>query len=161
MVSEMVIFTKLTIQNFKRFSGRHEIKFTSGEGRLTIIGAENGLGKTTLMEAFHIALYGKKGFQKLYPKTDYHTWMANAFSVDADDSGRLNFSLEMEAGNIGTVRISRTYWTTDGIDDSEREEFVVLIDGKPIQREGRQSLLQHSNNWLQDFIPQADEEIPS
>ena len=59
MVTEMVIFTKLSIQNFKRFSGRHEIRFTSGEGRLTIIGAENGLGKTTLMEAFHIALYGK------------------------------------------------------------------------------------------------------
>ena len=155
MVTEMVIFTKLSIQNFKRFSGRHDIIFTSGEGRLTIIGAENGLGKTTLMEAFHIALYGKKGFQKLYPKTDYHTWMANAFSVDADDSGRLNFSLEMEAGNIGTVRISRTYWTTDGVSDSDREEFVVLIDGKLIQREGRQSLLQHSNNWVQDFIPQA------
>ena len=154
-MTELVSFTQFSIQNFKRFSGRHDIKFNSGEGRLTIIGAQNGLGKTTLMEAIHLTLYGKKGFEKLYPESEYHTWMANAYSVDADNSEKLNFSLEMEGAALGKVRISRIYWMSEGIDDSDREEFVISVDGKPIQREGRQSLLDYSNNWIEDFIPQA------
>ena len=154
-MSELVSFTQFSIRNFKRFSGRHDIKFNSGEGRLTIIGAQNGLGKTTLMEAIHLALYGKKGFEKLYPKSEYHTWIANAYSVDADKTEKLNFSLEMEGAAWGKVRISRTYWMSEGIDDSDREEFVVMVDGKPIQKEGRRSLLDYSNNWIEDFIPQA------
>lgn len=151
----MVYFTRFSIQNFKRFSGRHNIKFNSGKGRMTIIGAQNGLGKTTLMEAIHLVLYGKKGFEKLYPNSEYHTWMSNAYSVDADDSEKLNISLEMEESLLGKVRISRTYWMSDGIDDSDREEFVVSINGKTIQKEGRKSLLDQSNNWIEDFIPQA------
>ena len=63
----MVLFERLTLRNFKRFSGKHEVPLRGPEGQVTIIAAENGVGKTTLMEAIHISLYGEEGFQFLHP----------------------------------------------------------------------------------------------
>ena len=53
----MVEFNRLTIRNFKRFSGEHHIPL-SGDGRVTVVAAQNGLGKTTMMDAIHVSLYG-------------------------------------------------------------------------------------------------------
>ena len=53
----MVEFNRLTIRNFKRFSGEHHIPL-SGDGRVTVVAAQNGLGKTTMMDAIHVGLYG-------------------------------------------------------------------------------------------------------
>ena len=49
----MVQFTRLSMRNFKRFSGEHHIPL-NGDGRVTIIAAKNGLGKTTIMDAIHV-----------------------------------------------------------------------------------------------------------
>ena len=70
----MVSFTKLSVRNFKRFSGHHDIPLR-GDGRVTVIAAENGVGKTTLMEAIHIALYGNRAFKYLYPKEEFEDWL--------------------------------------------------------------------------------------
>ena len=91
----MVTFTRLSIRNFKRFSGEHHIPL-SGDGRVTIIAAQNGLGKTTMVEAIHVALYGKRGFSHIYPDKDFLDWLDKAHSVDADDSGSVVLALDMQ-----------------------------------------------------------------
>ena len=60
----MMILTKLSLENFKRYSS-YEIEF--GEGLTGIIG-KNGSGKSTLFEALLVALYGEpkqsRGFKE-------------------------------------------------------------------------------------------------
>ena len=65
----------------------------SDNGRLTVIAAQNGVGKTTLMDAFHIALYGLKGFQIRHNKRNFHDWLRAAYSVESDGSENIQFSI--------------------------------------------------------------------
>lgn len=59
-----MLLKKITLQNFRQFKGNHEIVFANDSDKnVTIILAENGVGKTTLAQAFQWALYGStEGF---------------------------------------------------------------------------------------------------
>jgi DNA sulfur modification protein DndD len=57
-----MILERLVIRNFRQFKGEHEIIFSDNrEKNVTLIHAENGFGKTTLLNAILWALYGHRG----------------------------------------------------------------------------------------------------
>ena len=122
----MVTFNRLTMRNFKRFSGEHHICL-SGGGRVTVVAAENGLGKTTMMDAIHVALYGKRGFRYLYPQKNFNQWIVNAHSVDADQSGSIVLAIEMEDPVLGIIRLSRSYWILDATKHDIEEEVGITV----------------------------------
>ena len=150
----MVTFTRLSIRNFKRFSGEHHIPL-SGDGRVTIIAAQNGLGKTTMMEAMHVALYGKRGFSHIYPDKDFLDWLGKAHSVDADDSGSVVLALDMQDPVLGAIRISRTYWMLEESMGGVEEEVGVSIEGKPLERDPGEARAGLAERWIEDFLPHA------
>ena len=150
----MVTFTRLSIRNFKRFSGEHHIPL-SGDGRVTIIAAQNGLGKTTMMEAIHVALYGKRGFSHIYPDKDFLDWLGKAHSVDADDSGSVVLALDMQDPVLGAIRISRTYWMLEESMGGVEEEVGVSIEGKPLERDPGEARAGLAERWIEDFLPHA------
>ena len=81
-------FNRLRMKNFKRFAGNHSIPL-SGDGTVTVIAAENGVGKTTILDAFFLCLHGKKGMKLRKKKTafQFEDWLANAFSSQATAAG--------------------------------------------------------------------------
>jgi len=149
----MVVFKSLIIRNFKRFAGEHRITL-QGDGRVTVIAAQNGLGKTTLMEAIHVSLYGKKGFSYLYPERKYLDWIYKAYSVDADDSEKVLLSLEMEDPVLGLINISRTFWILDD-EGTIEEETGLTIRGKPIQTFPGETRKGLADRWIEDYLPHA------
>lgn len=53
-------FKSITISNFRQFKGVHCIEFTQDKAKnVTVILADNNLGKTTILQAFQWCLYGK------------------------------------------------------------------------------------------------------
>lgn len=53
---------QLVLDNFRQFKGRQEIIFSDHRDRnVTVVHAENGFGKTTLLKALLWALYGQSG----------------------------------------------------------------------------------------------------
>lgn len=54
----MLQFTSLTVENFGPFKGCQTIDFTNEDG-VTIIWGNNGRGKTTLLNIFRYALFGR------------------------------------------------------------------------------------------------------
>lgn len=57
-----MILERLILENFRQFKGRQEIVFSDlNERNVTIIHAENGFGKTTVLKALLWALYGRDG----------------------------------------------------------------------------------------------------
>jgi DNA sulfur modification protein DndD len=57
-----MILERLVLENFRQFKGRQEIVFSDlRERNVTIVHAENGFGKTTLLKALLWALYGRDG----------------------------------------------------------------------------------------------------
>jgi len=57
-----MILERLVLENFRQFKGRQELVFSDlRERNVTIVHAENGFGKTTLLKALLWALYGRDG----------------------------------------------------------------------------------------------------
>lgn len=57
-----MIFERLILENFRQFKGRQELIFSDlRERNVTIVHAENGFGKTTLLKALLWGLYGRDG----------------------------------------------------------------------------------------------------
>ncbi|MFO1432244.1 MAG: AAA family ATPase [Candidatus Competibacteraceae bacterium] len=57
-----MILERLVLENFRQFKGRQELVFSDLRGRnVTVVHAENGFGKTTLLKALLWALYGRDG----------------------------------------------------------------------------------------------------
>lgn len=57
-----MILERLVLENFRQFKGRQEIFFSDlRERNVTVVHAENGFGKTTLLKALLWGLYGRDG----------------------------------------------------------------------------------------------------
>lgn len=57
-----MILERLVLENFRQFKGRQEIVFSDlRERNVTIVHAENGFGKTTVLKALLWCLYGRDG----------------------------------------------------------------------------------------------------
>jgi DNA sulfur modification protein DndD len=66
-----MILERLVIENFRQFKGRQEIIFSDLRDRnVTVVHAENGFGKTTLLKALLWALYGRDGLKDDFEKPD-------------------------------------------------------------------------------------------
>lgn len=57
-----MILERLVLENFRQFKGRQEMVFSDlRERNVTLVHAENGFGKTTILKALLWALYGRDG----------------------------------------------------------------------------------------------------
>jgi DNA sulfur modification protein DndD len=66
-----MILERLVLENFRQFKGRQEIVFSDiRERNVTIVHAENGFGKTTLLKALLWVLYGRDGLKDDFEKPD-------------------------------------------------------------------------------------------
>lgn len=64
-----MILERLVLDNFRQFRGRQEIVFADNRLRnVTLIHAENGFGKTTLLNAFRWVLHGNDGLTEDFEK---------------------------------------------------------------------------------------------
>lgn len=66
-----MILERLVLNNFRQFKGRQEIVFSDiRERNVTIVHAENGFGKTTLLKALLWGFYGRDGLMGTDGKPD-------------------------------------------------------------------------------------------
>lgn len=133
-------FNKLTIENYKSFQFPTVINFPqSSEGKsIFLMGGMNGAGKTSIMEAINICLYGGK------PEVIYRAINRKEMSKG---NAFVSFELELETDEFETILINRT-WSAGATDTPKfkdlEEKLVVVKDGKRVS-------VQNKEMW-QDFI---------
>jgi len=147
-------FTSLQIRNFKRFAGENHIPL-SGEGQVTVIAAQNGVGKTTVLDAFHLTLHGKRVFKERYPGKQFNEWIHNAYSIESEEEEYpyIQFALELSDPIHDDVRVQRTYWLLPEDDGGVTEELVVTKDGKPLELESGENKLDYTEAWIEALLP--------
>ncbi|MFC6997730.1 DNA sulfur modification protein DndD [Rufibacter roseus] len=133
-------FNKLTIENYKSFQFPTVFNFPqSSEGKsIFLVGGMNGAGKTSIMEAINVCLYGAKP-----------DWLYKYINRKELSKGNayVSFELELETGEHETIVIHRS-WSA-GVTETPRykdleEKLVVVKDGKRVS-------VQNKEMW-QDFI---------
>lgn len=133
-------FNYLTIENYKSFQFPTKLEFPQSETGKSIflVGGMNGAGKTSIMEAVNICLYGERT-DAIY-KSINHKELAkgNAF---------VSFELEFETDNAETVLVKRS-WSANAC---EKPLAKDLVEKLTVVKDGRRVSVQNKEMW-QDYI---------
>lgn len=126
-----MILNEVVIENFGVFGGRQEVVLTpkGKKRRIILVGGLNGRGKTTLLDAIQVALYGKRANCSNRGSLSYETYLNRARFRGADASDpfavELAFSIQ-EAAHTTQYRVRRS-WRQSG--QSVKESLEVSRDG--------------------------------
>lgn len=125
-----MIVQSVVLQNFGVFRGRHEIDFapSSPQRPVVLIGAMNGSGKTTILEALKLALFGRRATDLSRGARTYEEYLAESVNRDVPMSEGASVEITftvMVAGRDCSYRIVRSWASTNG---QVRESFEVSRD---------------------------------
>lgn len=139
---------EIIIRNFGIYQDPEPINLrTTKKQPIVLFGGLNGGGKTTLLDAILLCLYGPLAKTSNRGNKGYHTYLRDSLNRHAtDDEGfiELTFTHQRD-GNLDTFRVRRS-WT---VKSTVQESMLVEVNGNP------DLLLQE--DWL-NFI---DELIPA
>ncbi len=133
-------FRKVTIENYKSFQFPTSIEFpdSSAGKSIFLVGGMNGAGKTSVLEAINICLYGVKQdfiFRNINRK---EITKGNAY---------VSFELIIETDDLEEIQVKRS-WSAGTVDSPRpkdlQEKLVVIKDGKRVS-------VQNKDIW-QDYI---------
>lgn len=127
----MLRFISLTVENFGPFKGNQTIDFTDEDG-VTFIWGNNGRGKTTLLNVFRYALYGK--FQNRRGAVVDLTSLSN---IESRSEGRYGFKVVLSMNYDGEqYELTRQFKVRAGVirptKNDDYEQTVYLKRGTSI-----------------------------
>jgi DNA sulfur modification protein DndD len=126
-----MIFEEVILHNFGVYQGRHAVSLeVSPDHPIVLIGAMNGSGKTTFLDAMQLALYGKSARCTGRERVSYHEYLESMINRDVPTSqgAGVEFAFRTRAvGQNSTIRVIRT-WSRHG--SGIRENLEVQRDGK-------------------------------
>lgn len=128
-----MILDELVLNDFGAFSGRHVLSLTpQGDRPVVLIGALNGTGKTTVLEALQLALFGALAPHGSRRGMSYESYLRAAINDQQEPSVgaavELTFRAHMD-GALRLLRVRRSWWATRN--DKIREDVHVEVDGLP------------------------------
>jgi DNA sulfur modification protein DndD len=124
----------ITLEDFGPFKGTQTVRFLPGSG-VTVIGGNNGLGKTKLLNAIRYALFGH-----VVGRTDTPRDLGSVANWETrNEKGFPEFKVVLEFDNDGTsYRLTRHYVQRGGVPASD---VVLAREGAPLtQAEGAREL---------------------
>jgi DNA sulfur modification protein DndD len=147
-----VILDELVLKNVGTFAGKQTITLTppSPSKPVVLIGGLNGAGKTTILEAIHLALYGALAQPSGRRSGSYDNYLRSLIhhGVSADDGAMVELTFHAyQQGEKHSYRIRRA-WRGNG--NSLREIPLVWVDGK-----FDQALTETWSEHVETFLPRG------
>lgn len=148
-----MILERLVFSNFGPFAGEQELVFAGqgdGSGPITLVGGMNGFGKTTILDALHLVLFGKlatcsnrngMGYAEYLGKCIHH-----GHNPEEGSSLALEFQLNLDGENA-RLKIQR-WWARDR--QSVKESFQVWVNESPDN-----SLTKGWAEFLEEVLPRS------
>lgn len=142
-------FSKIVLHNFGIYKGRHCITLHNQNGRrnITLVGGMNGRGKTTILDAVFLCLYGRKASEYITGKKEAYASVLrdriNKSTPDQKTYITLEFALDDDSSS--TISITRSWQKNGKKIDTQLE---VLKNGFPDEY--------LSENWeyyVEELIP--------
>lgn len=124
---------RLTMHNFGVYAGTNSLEF-KGNKPVVLIGGMNGRGKTTILEAVLVGLYGSNSFA--YTESKYNTYGQYLKSYVNKADGSLESYVEIEFS----------------MDDSDDVEYCVHREWEGSSRRVREKILVKKNGEENTFL---------
>lgn len=152
-----MILTQLSLNNFGVYKGLHEFDLRPRllddvALPLILVGGKNGAGKTTILEAVRLCLYGRSALGSRVRKTDYETYIRQRFHRANDGkstarSAYVGVMFEHVYSGKKSIYDARRSWRIDG--QSLHETISIYKDGFVM----RDIASEYWNDFLRDMIP--------
>jgi DNA sulfur modification protein DndD len=148
-----MLLTKIVLHNFAAFDGTQLLDLTptgQPEKNIALIGAMNGAGKTSLMEAVRLCLYGERGSGLLPARETPADFIRARFNHNARERRETEMFVELVLDDVELpgathqIQVRRTWKFHPVRANYEDSDFTISKDGKPLQ-------IVDSDHW-QDFI---------
>lgn len=127
-----MIFDELVLENFGPYRGRRVVSLAPREDRpIVLIGGLNGVGKTSLLDALQLVLYGKTAQCSKRFGVGYEEFLRRSAhrraSPEEESAVELSFQ-RVEDGRLRQYRLRRSWLRST---NSVRERMDVTVDGAP------------------------------
>lgn len=153
-----MIFNKLRLQNFGLFCGQHEFDLTPRKKYnkacpMVLFGGKNGSGKTTILEAVMLCIYGRNALDNNIAEAEYAKYLEGRIhrprGIEMVSLNSAHIELEFSHAHFGeerTYTIKRS-WKRKG--KKVNEELSLLRDGVPLP----DVEANFAQDFLKDLIP--------
>lgn len=139
---------KLILENFRQFRGRQELVFaTDDERNITLVHAENGFGKTALLNALLWGFYGHKGLSEDFPRKENIVNATEATIAKDPDVLEATVTIFFKHEGIDyTLRRSLTLAQERADSKKTDLQMEFIRDGQPFQQ-------QQPQQRIESFMP--------
>ena len=150
---------RLILDNFGLFRGRTEIDLAPRQRYRTLrpvvlIGGTNGAGKTTILEAIRLCLYGPLALGERVSQEQYHNHLRNSIHRDQGALFPITSAavgLEFEYGLGGRLHVFHVERSWDCNGTGITTSLTVTRDNAPLDQLERT----HADDFLRDLIPRG------
>lgn len=149
---------RIVLNNWRAYE-RAEFNIPRGGEKLNVvvIGAVNGVGKTSLLEAITLCLYGEKGISNLGRANSdsqrepvaYKNFMDRVFHRSANSSHKASVSLIFDTGDGKEVSIERVWHFGSNREFRPPDELRIEENGDALSIPG---LIEERNMFLDGYI---------
>ncbi len=144
-----MLLEKIELFNYGIFKGNHTIDFPKyiDNRTITLIGGLNGRGKTTLLEAIFLVLYGRRSLKFLQDeRTSYSDYLRNHMNKGAQEKqASITLTIVLDENKSDHIMIKRS-WSNDN--DNISDSLIAYKNG------AKDSYL--SENWdyfIEELLP--------
>ncbi|MCO6008275.1 DNA sulfur modification protein DndD [Actinoallomurus purpureus] len=125
-----MLLHRVTLKNFGAYKDEQSLDLATRPGRpIILIGGLNGCGKTTLLDAIQLTLYGPRARTSGRGNRPYESYLKDSVNRDANPKHAhvvVEFSTTLE----GQERLYRVCRSWEAYDKAVREFLEVFIDGE-------------------------------
>lgn len=110
-------FSEIELYNFGIYKGQHNIELIDQRKKknITLVGGMNGRGKTTILDAIFLCLYGRKAIEYIVGKKEaYNKVLKDRINKSADDkTTHVKITMVMDDDEDTVISITRAWSQTD------------------------------------------------
>ncbi|BAQ65266.1 DNA sulfur modification protein DndD [Geminocystis sp. NIES-3709] len=148
----MITFKELLLENFGPYKGKNKINLVSNnpdnKSPIVLFGAMNGGGKTTLMDAIRLALYGKRSTFSKRENLSYNDYLIQCINnkIDLGEKTRIELTFEHIVNDQWTELKIVRHW-----DQNVREgnDNLGIIEGEFPDV----NLTENWEEYIENFLP--------
>jgi len=148
-----MIFEELILENFAAFKGESIINLLPTPTQpIILIGGENGCGKTTILDAFQLVLFGPASKCSNRGKLSYETYLEKCINREtpSDEGARLKLTFQHYSGGAQKRYSIERKWFKKG-NRIEKQFWVYELAGKDIKF--NPALSENWADYVESFFP--------
>jgi len=98
-----MLIRSVILENFRVFQGKHRIDLnTEKSNPIVLFGGLNGAGKTSILTAVKVALFGKSALKGLLTNKAYHLFLADQVNRGNSDCNNASVAVEFGYSKLGS-----------------------------------------------------------